>query len=186
MTAGPEPGRPPASAGRRPGRKLSLSLAVAAAVVAADQLTKAWALDRLDGGREIHVVWTLRLRLTFNTGMAFSGGRGLGPVIGVVALVVIVGLLVSLRRGGAGGWVGAVALGLVVGGAVGNVADRVFRGDNGFLRGAVVDFIDLQWWPVFNVADAAITVGGVLLVLTSLLTERSPAPAAAAPPAGER
>jgi signal peptidase II len=58
-------------------------------------------------------------------------------------------------------------LGLVLGGALGNLADRVFRDGSGFLGGAVIDFIDLQWWPVFNVADIAVTVGGVLLVLTS-------------------
>ena len=54
----------------------------------------------------------------------------------------------------------AVGIGLVIGGAIGNVLDRLFRAGDGFLGGAVVDFIDLQWWPVFNVADMAITVGG--------------------------
>ena len=54
--------------------------------------------------------------------------------------------------------------GMVIGGAIGNVCDRLFRSGNGFLRGEVIDFIDLQWWPVFNVADIAITVGGVLLI----------------------
>jgi signal peptidase II len=66
----------------------------------------------------------------------------------------------------------AVALGLVLGGALGNLADRLFRSP-GFGRGSVVDFVDLRWWPVFNVADAAITCGCVVLVLLSL--GRSPA-----------
>ncbi len=74
----------------------------------------------------------------------------------------------------------AVVIGLLVGGALGNLADRAFRsglGSSGFLHGAVVDFIDLQWWPVFNVADAAIGVGAVLLVLFGLRPEPSaPAP----------
>ena len=67
-------------------------------------------------------------------------------------------------------WAGAVAAGLVAGGALGNLGDRAFRGDDGFLHGAVVDFIDLQWWPIFNVADSAIVVGGILLVVVSMLT----------------
>ena len=67
---------------------------------------------------------------------------------------------------------GAVSAGLIAGGAIGNLADRAFRGDDGFLHGAVVDFIDVQWWPVFNIADACIVVGAVLLVLSSF---RNPA-----------
>lgn len=153
-------------------RGLAVSLAVAAAVVAVDQLTKSWALERLSGGRTIDLVWTLRFRLAFNRGMAFSRGSGLGPVIGVVALLVVVGLLVSLGRGRVAGRVGTVAVGAVLGGAIGNVADRFFRSDDGFLQGAVVDFIDLQWWPVFNVADMGITIGGAVLVVTSLLSSR--------------
>jgi signal peptidase II len=66
----------------------------------------------------------------------------------------------------------AIALGLIMGGAAGNLIDRLLR-DEGLLRGAVVDFIDLQWFPVFNVADAAINIGAVLLVLALLLEARS-------------
>lgn len=141
-------------------------LAVAAAVVAVDQLTKHWAVNALDDGNPVHLVWTLRLNLSFNSGMAFSQGEGWGPVIGVVALVVVVVLVVSMRR--AGSVLTAVAAGLVIGGAVGNIADRVFRSDGGFLQGRVVDFIDFQWWPIFNVADMGVTIGGALLVLSSL------------------
>ena len=60
-----------------------------------------------------------------------------------------------------------MASGLISGGALGNLLDRAFRGDDGFLHGAVIDFIDLQWWPVFNVADACIVVGAILLVIAS-------------------
>lgn len=144
----------------RPRRGLTLSVVVAAIVVVADQLTKRWALNAL-ADEDIHLFWTLQLNLAFNTGMAFSRGQGLGPVIGVVALVVVVVMLVRLGR--EGGRVSAVATGLIIGGAVGNVLDRIFRGD-GLLDGAVVDFIDPQWFPIFNVADMGITIGGVLLV----------------------
>ena len=150
-------------------RALRGSLLIAAVVVLVDQLTKHWALSTLDD-RNIDVIWTLRFNLSFNSGMAFGSGEGLGPVIGVVALVVIVGLLVSLGR--RGDRVSTAATGLVIGGAMGNVADRLFRSP-GWLRGAVVDFIDLQWWPIFNVADIAITTGGILLVLGSVRTART-------------
>ncbi len=154
-----------------PARHLSLlSVGIAAAVVLLDQLTKRWAVNALAHGHIVDVLGSLRFNLTYNSGMAFSRGRGIGPIIGVVALVVVVVLLFSLRRNDS--VVSTVGLGLVIGGALGNVLDRVFRAGDGFLGGAVVDFIDLQWWPVFNVADAAITVGGVILVVGSLVGSR--------------
>jgi len=148
-------------------RQALLAVVIAAAVVLIDQLTKHWAVHRLSGGRTVDVVGSLRFNLTYNSGMAFSRGKGLGPVIGVIALVVIVALLASLRRNGS--ILSTVRLGLLIGGAVGNILDRLFRDGNGFLGGTVVDFIDLQWWPVFNVADSAITVGGIILVVGSLI-----------------
>jgi signal peptidase II len=146
-------------------RSTAITVAVAALVLALDQLTKAWAVHALDDGHDVDVVWTLRFHLTFNGGMAFSQGRGLGPVIGVVAIVVVAVLLISLRR--TGSVVASVAVGLVVGGAAGNIFDRLFRSGDGFLAGEVVDFIDLQWWPVFNMADAAVVVGGILLLVST-------------------
>jgi signal peptidase II len=146
-------------------RSTAITVAVAALVLAADQLTKAWAVHALDDGHDIDVVWTLRFHLTFNGGMAFSQGTGLGPVIGVVAIVVVAVLLVSLRR--TGSVVASAGVGLVVGGAAGNIFDRLFRSGDGFLTGEVVDFIDLQWWPVFNVADAAVVIGGILLLVST-------------------
>jgi len=135
-------------------------------VIALDQLTKAWAVAALDDG-PIDLIGSLRLRLTFNSGASFSMGSGRGGVIGVVGLVVVVILLRSVAR-----WSGSlapVALGMILGGALGNLADRVFRaGGGGLLDGRVVDFVDLQWWPVFNVADAGVVVGAGLLVLASL------------------
>ena len=151
--------------------QLWLTVVVAVAWFAADQLTKTWAQERLSDG-DIDLFWTLRLRLAYNSGMAFSQGRGLGPVIGVLALVVIVVLVVSARKGTS--TLGAVAVGMVVGGAAGNIADRLFRSDNGFLQGRVIDFIDFQWWPVFNVADIGVVVGGILLVVAAWRASQEP------------
>ena len=153
-------------------RSLLPALVVAAIVVVLDQLTKHWAINRLTDGRDIDVIGSLRFNLAFNSGMAFSRGEGLGPIIGVVAVVVVAVLLVGLRREGSR--LGDIASGMVIGGALGNVVDRMFRGD-GWFHGSVVDFIDLQWWPIFNVADMAITIGGVLLVLSTVFA-RPPGP----------
>ena len=131
-------------------------------MVAADQLTKWWALEALAGGRIIDVVGTLRLRLVFNTGAAFSSFQGLGPLLGMVAVAVAAVLLFN-RRLASDRW-SATAAGCIAGGALGNLADRLFRSTDGFLHGAVVDFIDVQWWPVWNVADMGVVVGGAALV----------------------
>ncbi len=139
-----------------------LIFAVAAVVVVLDQLTKTWALHHLRNGPR-HVVWTLRLDLTFNTGIAFSQASGSTAVVTVVAAVVVVLLLVIARR--TRGALTGVVLGLVIGGAVGNLVDRLVRHHNG----AVIDFIDLRWWPVFNLADAAITIGVVIAVVRAVL-----------------
>lgn len=138
--------------------------AVAIGWVLLDQLTKAWA-NSLDG-RQIDVIWTLRFQLAINKGASFSLGTGFGAWIGVIALVVV-GVLVWQGRS-VGTRLGAVALGMIVGGALGNVLDRAFRGDGGFFSGGVIDFIDFQWWPVFNVADIGVVCGAILLVITML------------------
>ena len=147
-----------------PRRRWKASAVVGATVLVVDQLTKWWASEVL-ADQTIDIFWTLRLRLVFNTGAAFSRGEGLGPILAVLVLVVIV-LLV--RQGAATvDPVARVAVGAIVGGAIGNLLDRAFRDDAGFLGGAVVDFVDLQWWPVFNLADATIVVAGGLVVWRS-------------------
>jgi signal peptidase II len=151
-------------------RRLRGALVIAAIVVVLDQLTKQWALSALTNpDRTIDLIGSLRLNLAYNTGMAFSQGTGLGPVIGIVALLVVVGLLISIGRESSPLYTPAV--GLIIGGAVGNLLDRLFR-DPGWFRGGVVDFIDVQWWPIFNVADIAVTAGGVLLLLSALRAPR--------------
>lgn len=142
-------------------------LVTAVVVIVADQLTKWWALERLSGRRIIEVVGSLQFNLAFNSGTAFSLGSGLGPYIAVIAVVISLGLWWTSRSMLKTS--SLLAVGLVVGGAIGNFLDRAFRpariGEDGFLRGSVVDFIDLQWWPIFNIADAGIVVGGILIVL---------------------
>jgi signal peptidase II len=155
-------------AGARPAahRYLPLALVAAALWLLLDQLTKWWATSTLDD-EIIEVAWTLRFRLVTNTGASFSIGEGLGPVIGVVALVVV-GILLWTGRS-IGSPLGAIGLGLVLGGALGNILDRAVRAGDGFFGGAVIDFIDFQWWPVFNVADIGVVVGAVLLLVASML-----------------
>lgn len=142
----------------------TLGIVVGLAVVAADQVTKAWALEALTG-RTIPIVdGVFQLRLARNSGAAFSLFSGGGPLLGVVAIGVVALIVWSLKDGLHR--VDAVALGLVLGGAGGNLADRVFRA-TGFLDGLVVDWLDIVSWPTFNLADAAITVGVVLLLARS-------------------
>jgi len=143
-----------------------------ACIVVADQATKHWAVNRLSNGRTIDLVGSLRFNLAFNKGMAFSQATGAGPIIGALAFVVIIVIVLWLRRNAQG--LAGVAAGLIVGGAMGNLIDRLLRGD-AWLRGAVVDFIDLQWWPIFNIADAAISTGAVLMIVASVRTAKSAA-----------
>ncbi len=144
---------------------LTIALCVAALVIVIDQLTKTWAVNHLQD-RNIHLFWTLQLNLTFNSGMAFGRGRGFGPVIAVVGICLVGVLVLGTSR--APTKVAAVAGGLVVGGAISNLLDRIFREGSGFLGGSVVDFIDPQWYPVFNFADACVVIGGILLVVVGL------------------
>ena len=146
----------------------TLTALIAVAIVVADQATKHWALNALGDGRTIDIVGSLRFNLAFNTGMAFAKGQGIGPIIAVVGVIVVAYLLVGVRRDTKPG---SVLVGMVAGGAAGNIVDRLFRGD-AWLRGAVVDFIDLQWWPIFNIADAAIVLGAGALVIASLMPEK--------------
>ena len=145
-----------------PRHRLGLVLAVAAIVVVLDQLTKWWAVSTLSN-QTIDVVWRLRLILVENRGTAFSLTQSGGPVITLLALAVVGGLL-WYSRGVQSRWA-LVALGMIAGGAIGNLIDRAFRGDAGFMQGAVIDFIDVRFWPVWNVADMGVSIGAVLLVL---------------------
>jgi signal peptidase II len=140
--------------------------AVASATLAVDQLSKWWALNALADHHVIPVVWTLQFALHENTGAAFSMGRD-STWIKFMPLLVLVAVGVVVWRGRSQlTWPAAVSVGLIVGGAVGNLLDRAFRTDGGgLLSGGVVDFIDVQWWPVFNVADMGVVVGSIIFAL---------------------
>jgi signal peptidase II len=141
-------------------------LGTAAVVVLLDQLAKAWAVRALAGGRAIDLVGSLvQLRLFRNPGAAFSFATGTTWIFTIIATVVSVVIVRISRRLGSLWW--ALALGLLLGGAVGNLLDRLLR-EPGFARGHVVDFIDLPRLFVFNLADASITVAAVLIALLGL------------------
>jgi signal peptidase II len=149
--------------------------AIAAAVIAVDQVTKVIAVARLDRGQSVAVIdgvlhWTLER----NPGAAFSVFTRYPLVFTILASVVSVAIAISAPRVRSG--LNSIALGLVLGGALGNLVDRMARAP-GIGRGWVVDFIDFRVWPVFNVADACIVIGAMLLVLSTFLADRKrPAP----------
>jgi signal peptidase II len=148
-----------------------LLLSLAAVVLALDLVTKLVVVATIEPGEDIRVLGgALYLTNLRNTGAAFSFAQGATVLFSLIAVVAAVVIVRTARRLRSTGW--AVALGLVLGGAVGNLIDRVFR-DPGFLRGGVVDFLsvfgpDGRVFPVFNVADSAIVCGGILGVLLAL------------------
>lgn len=150
-------------------RFLVIVLAVAIGVVVLDQLTKAWAVAELAPrvGESIEVLGTF-LRFTYveNTGAAFGIGSAYTWVFSIIAVTVAVVILRTARKLGSVPW--AIALGGLLGGAVGNLIDRLTR-EPGIGQGFVVDFIALPYWPVFNIADIAVTTSAVAMVVLSLL-----------------
>ncbi|QBI53905.1 signal peptidase II [Streptomonospora litoralis] len=149
-------------AARSPRRFLLLT-AVAAAALAADYATKELALAAFEPGESMRVVGELlRFTLVFNTGAAFSMGQGVPWLFFIIAVGVVVYILFMARKLGSASW--TVALGLILGGALGNLVDRAFR-PPAPLHGAVVDWIQVPNFPVFNIADSCICVGGAFAVL---------------------
>jgi signal peptidase II len=144
-----------------------LAFAIAAIVVVADRVTTTLAVDHLHDAR--HVWGPFGLALTYNSGFAFSlfSGRGLLVTvvlsIGVVVLAFVVSQVRSMPL--------AIGSGLVLGGAVGNLSERIVGGPGG----DVPDFITLRDWPTFNVADACVTVGVIVIIAALLFGSRSPA-----------
>ena len=148
---------------RRAPRLAWVSLVVAGLTVVIDQATKIWALRALTPGESIPVIGDLiALTIIRNPGAAFSIGNQATWLLTLVAVVVLVVVLTSLRRLGHLGW--ALCLGLLLGGAVGNLVDRLFR-EPGVGRGHVIDFIDYGGLFIGNVADIAIVVAAVVIAL---------------------
>ncbi len=146
-------------------RRVGLFAAVAVGVLLIDQLTKWWAVSRLDGHDPIAIVGDLlSLRFVLNPGAALGTGAGYTIVLSLIAIAVTVTLLVVARRLRDPWW--AIGLGLFLGGAVGNLIDRLFR-EPAFLRGHVVDFIDYAGFFVGNVADIALTLAAVVIIVRS-------------------
>jgi len=131
-----------------------------------DQLTKALALAHLTPGEPVNVIGSLlKFNLIRNSGAAFSLGAGYTPYISAIQILVALGVVYLSRRLGSVGW--AVAFGLLFGGALGNIIDRVLREPSPF-HGHVVDFLQTPHWAIFNVADMAVTSAAVLLVVQTL------------------
>lgn len=157
------PGRP---------RRLGLVLVLAAVILVVDQVTKVIVVANLTPGVSPRILGGLvYFSLIRNAGAAWSIGTGLTWVLAVIACVIVVVIIRMAAKLRSGMW--ATCLGLILGGALGNLSDRFFRSP-GFMRGHVVDFVSVfgpnaEYFPVFNVADSAITIGGILLVLTALL-----------------
>lgn len=152
----------PTAAEPRP-RRIGTLVTAAAAVFCADLATKVWIVAHYADGHVTSVVpGVLDVQQSRNAGAAFGLATGATLLFSVVAVVVAVIILRTARRLRSGAW--ALAFGLLLGGAVGNLGDRIFRSP-GFLRGRVVDWIYLHHWPVFNLADSGIVIGGVLAVV---------------------
>lgn len=162
--ADPAPTRVARVTRRRPG----LALAIVAGVVLLDQLSKLWAVRELADAPVSIVGDAVDFRLARNTGGAFSLFQAFTPLLAVIAIAVACFLVRAVRR--AEDTLLVVALSLVLGGALGNLLDRIFRAP-GFLRGGVVDFVHLGPWPTFNIADSTITIGAVLLVIWAFRSE---------------
>ncbi|WP_280364424.1 signal peptidase II [Nocardia wallacei] len=150
-----------------PARRLPALLLVAAVIFALDLGTKALVVAKMTPGEPISVIGeVVRLTLVRNAGAAFSMATGMTWLLTLVAAGVVIGVIRIGRSLRSLGW--TIGLGLVLGGAFGNLVDRLFRAP-GPLQGHVVDFISVtKWWPVFNVADSAIVCGAILLVALTL------------------
>jgi signal peptidase II len=147
-------------------RRLRLLLSVAAVVLALDIVTKVLAVKLLPPGQPVSIIGdTVTWTLVRNSGAAFSMATGYTWVLTLIATGVVVGIFWMGRRLVSRWW--AVGLGMILGGAMGNLVDRFFRAP-GPLRGHVVDFLSVGWWPVFNVADPSVVGGAILLVVLSV------------------
>lgn len=154
----------------RRSRQLPILLAATVLAFAVDLISKLLAVAHLTDRAPVVVIpKVLDLQLTRNPGAAFGVAGSATVIFTVVAAAVVIFIVATARRLRSRSW--AIALGLLLGGALGNLGDRLFR-DPGPLRGHVVDWIHLTHWPIFNIADSSIVVGGFLAVVLSVLGRR--------------
>jgi signal peptidase II len=139
-------------------KQIALFVGIAAGTYALDRITKQWALGLTDA---VHA-GPLRLELVTNTGVAFGKLQGNNNIL-IIVSVLIIGVLISFLPELFKTTWGTTAAGMVFGGAIGNLTDRL-------LFGRVIDFINTTIWPVFNIADSAISIGIVLLIIITLFT----------------
>ncbi|MGA5466250.1 signal peptidase II [Mycobacterium sp. NPDC050041] len=149
-----------------PRRRVRLLVSVAAVVLICDIVTKVLAVKLLTPGQPVSIIGdTVTWTLVRNSGAAFSMATGYTWALTLVATGVVIGIIWMGRRLVSPWW--ALGLGMILGGATGNLVDRFFRSP-GPLRGHVVDFFSVGWFPVFNVADPSVVGGAILLVALSL------------------
>ncbi len=149
-----------------PKTRLPLLLTIAAVLLTADLVTKIAAVAYIEPGKPVRIIGdTVTLTLVRNSGAAFSMATGWTWVLALVAIAVCVGVVRFGQKLRSLWW--AIGLGAILGGALGNLVDRIFRSP-GPLQGHVVDFVSVGWWPVFNVADSAIVCGAIGLVALTL------------------
>lgn len=149
-----------------PPLRLRTLLIIAAVLFGLDLLTKTIAVAKLRPGEPVYLIGDFaRFTLVRNPGAAFSMATGMTWLLTLVAAAVVIGVIRIGRTLRSLWW--AIGLGMVLGGALGNLVDRLFRAP-GPLQGHVVDFVAIGWWPVFNVADSAIVCGAILLVVLTV------------------
>jgi signal peptidase II len=141
--------------------------AIAIAAVVADQVTKHVVVANLQLGEGVHVLGPFSIRHVQNSGIAFGLFSSATPAVIVVTAIAVAWMLAYFARSGARHPVLPVALGLVIGGSVSNLADRV-------RLGFVTDFLDFRHWPAFNLADSSIVIGVAILLFALVLAEREP------------
>lgn len=141
----------------------------ALSLVAIDQITKRWAVNTLGAHDTIDLFWTLRFRYIENFGVSFGMGQRFGRLVGFIVIGVVAAVIRFANRVHSTPIL--VLLALLTGGALGNLIDRIVRAEKGFMSGGVVDFIDFQWFPIFNVADMAVVSSALTLAVISFFDE---------------
>ncbi|OUE31405.1 Lipoprotein signal peptidase [Clavibacter michiganensis] len=163
---------PPAARRPRLSRPVVVALAVVVVVVGfvLDQLSKRWAVDALGGGETIPLFPTARFALVYNPGVSFGMGAEVGPVltIGIIALSLGLAVWVGWQIRHRASLLQVLLLSAVLAGALGNLFDRITRAEDGPLSGHVVDFIAVEWFAVFNVADILTVCGMIAWAITTV------------------